>query len=273
MKIRYLFTLLILVAFMSGRASSYNQNIKNNLCEVCKKPLIEGKEAFLYENVNEHVYRCVHCALGEQVKYPDSKIITKSAVYGENITIERKNGEWSAHPEKLVILSLPEAGGECLDRHLSFVNMEEFNLYLKNNPYIAEKNPKAHTLHEIEDLLKSGAGETKHGQEESSKVYIQIVGFLNHIPVKEMIADIDRVLNTYNDSLVVELIDEESENGQLFLEKNSLTGHIPIVIFINGKYQFDINGKEVTLKGHKGYDWDIEDLDKIIHQKILEKQK
>lgn len=273
MKIRYLFTLLILVALMSGCMSSHNQNIRNNLCEVCKKPLIEGKEVFLYEDANEHVYRCVHCALGEQVKYPDSKIIARSAVYGKKITVERKNGEWSAHPQTLVILSLPEAGGECLDRHLSFVNMEEFNVYLESNPYIAEKNPKAHTLQEIEDLLRSGAGETKHGQEESSKVYVQIVGFLNHIPVKAMIADIDGVLNRYNDSLIVELIDEESENGQLFLEKNSLTGHIPIVIFINGKYQFDIDGKEVTLKGHEGYDWDIKDLEKIIQQKILERQR
>lgn len=262
-----------MVASMSCWVSSYNQNIENNLCEVCKKPLIEGKEVLLYENVNEHVYRCVHCALGEQVKYPDSKIITKSAIYGDNITSERKNGEWSAHPETLVILSLPEAGEECLDRHLSFVNMEEFSLYLKNNPYIAEKNPRVYTLQEIEDLLKSGAGETKHGLEEISKVYIQIVGFLNHIPVKKMIADVDGVLSNYTNSIVVEMIDEESENGQLFLEKNLLRGHIPIVIFIDGEYQFDIDGKEVSLKGHEGYDWEIKDLDEIIQQKILEKQK
>jgi hypothetical protein len=273
MKNSYLAIYFVLIVFLTGCFLNHGKKAENNLCEVCNKSLVEDRKVFLYENGNEHIYRCIHCALGEQTKYADSKIVTTSGVEREDITIERNNGEWSSYPVTLVIISLPEAGGECLDRHLSFVNMEEYNRYLKDNPYISKKNPKTYSLKEIEDLLQSGAGKTEHGQEGGGRIYIQVVGFINHIPVKEMIADIDEVLSQYRNNIVFELIDEESENGQLFLEKKSLKGHIPIVIFVDGEYQFRLNEHEVALLGHEGNDWEVKDLDEIIQKKLAARQK
>jgi hypothetical protein len=268
MKNSFLVIYFVLIFILTGCFSNHIKKVENNLCEVCKKSLIDDSKVLLFENGNEHIYRCVHCALGEQFKYADSKIVTTSGVGREDITIERKDGEWSSDPSTLVVLSLPEAGGECLDRHLSFVNMEEYNRYLINNPYLAEKNPKAYSLKEIEELLKSGNGVIERGNEGGRKVYIQVVGFINHIPVKEMIADIDGVLNKYRKNIVFELIDEESENGQFFLEKKALKGHIPIVIFVDGEYQFRLNEHGVALLGHEGKDWEVEDLEEIIQKKL-----
>ena len=160
------------------------------------------------------------------------------------------------------------------DKNLDLRNELDIEMYIENLVgQIKQECPYRKKM--VEESATTS--EAKQGQEKSSKVSVQIIGFLDHAAVKKMIAEMDGVLNKYANSIAVEVIEAISEDGELFLKKKSLKEFKPKVdgyaIFIDEKYQFDINGEKVTLKGCPLMrDWETKDLDKIIQQKILEKK-
>ena len=71
------------------------------------------------------------------------------------------------------------------------------------------------------------------------------VGFLNHAPMRSVLADVDELLAGYGDKVSVTRYDFESPEGEAFAEAKELTGHTPIAIFVDGEMDFTVDGRAV----------------------------
>jgi hypothetical protein len=93
--------------------------------------------------------------------------------------------------------------------------------------------------------------------------------YMNHPPVRPVLSEIDKLLATYGDRLSVTHYEFNQPNGQAFAKAKGLTGHTPMVIFVNGSMQSTVGGRTVRYysfpKG-KGPgmmpdgDWTLQDL-------------
>ena len=95
-----------------------------------------------------------------------------------------------------------------------------------------------------------------------NKVEVVVLGMVNHGPMQPTINAIKEVTSKYGSDVNLKLIDLESEEGQKYSQEHDLTAHLNVVI--NGKYQYNINGKDVTFQWFEGQQWTKEDLDAVI---------
>lgn len=95
-----------------------------------------------------------------------------------------------------------------------------------------------------------------------NKVEVVVLGMVNHGPMQPTINAIKEVTSKYGSNVTLKLIDLESEEGQKYSEEHDLTAHLNVVI--NGKYQYNINGKDVTFQWFEGQKWTKEDLNAVI---------
>lgn len=95
-----------------------------------------------------------------------------------------------------------------------------------------------------------------------NKVEVVVLGMINHGPMQPTVNAIKEVTLKYGSDVTLKLIDLESEEGQKYSQEHGLTAHLNVVI--NGKYQYNINGKDVTFQWFEGQQWTKEDLDAVI---------
>lgn len=102
--------------------------------------------------------------------------------------------------------------------------------------------------------------------------------FLNHPPVRGVLAQVDSVLAAYGDRVRVTRYDLDTAEGAAFAEQRGLTGHTPLAIFVNGSLSFDVGGRRVTFESFpQGAGtgmvpdgaWTTADLDSVL-QSIVE---
>ena len=110
----------------------------------------------------------------------------------------------------------------------------------------------------------------------SGYVNIDIV-FLNHPPVRDVLSQVDAVLAAYHDKISVTRYDFDTQEGAAFAQQKGLSGHIPLVIFVNGSQSFDVNGRHVTFESFpQGAGtgvvpdgaWTMADLDSVLKAAI-----
>lgn len=94
-----------------------------------------------------------------------------------------------------------------------------------------------------------------------NKVEVVVLGMVNHGPMQPTINAIKEVTSKYPD-VTLKLIDIESAEGERYSQEHGLTAHLNVVI--NGKYQYSLNGKDVTFQWFEGQQWTKEDLDTVI---------
>jgi hypothetical protein len=104
-------------------------------------------------------------------------------------------------------------------------------------------------------------------------VQVEIL-FMNHGPLQPSIKQIRDVLSQYGNGLAVSWYDFESKEGAEFMAKKGVRQHVPLVIWIDGKYALPIGGNEVRFVGFptgtgplpfQGK-WTMEDLRKALDQ-------
>ncbi|MGH3565998.1 MAG: hypothetical protein ACRDRH_08205 [Pseudonocardia sp.] len=103
------------------------------------------------------------------------------------------------------------------------------------------------------------------------------VVYLNHRPIRTVLTQIDEVLGKYQDGLAVRRLDAESDDGRMLAEKNSTSGHVAILLLINGKPEVDVGGRTVRFEGFpEGTSpvrsaqgtWTLELLDRALAEQI-----
>jgi ABC-type glycerol-3-phosphate transport system substrate-binding protein len=103
------------------------------------------------------------------------------------------------------------------------------------------------------------------------------IAFLNHSPVLMALTDVDALLASYGDKIVVTRYDLETDQGAQFVKSKRLTGHVPIAIFINGSMEIKLKDRSVkffsfpqgkgTFMAASG-SWTVEDLRQAIDQTL-----
>ena len=71
------------------------------------------------------------------------------------------------------------------------------------------------------------------------------VAYLNHPPLRPVLAEVDKLLANYGDRVSVTRYDFDTPEGAAFAKAKGLTGHTPLAIFVNGSMQFTLNGRTV----------------------------
>jgi hypothetical protein len=98
---------------------------------------------------------------------------------------------------------------------------------------------------------------------------------LNHPPLRPVLAEVDQLLTPYGAKVHVTHYDFDTPEGANFAQKMGLSGHIPLVIFVNGKDTFTLNGRKVSFESFpQGQGtgmvadgaWTTADLDTVLKQ-------
>ena len=237
------------------------------LCLLCEKPITEGKEVFLVKaDGQSQPYRCIHCALTAQAAAPPPSTITVHAPLSQiAITIRRGEKGWSVNPATAVFLSLPEEGGECVDRHCAFPDQDEYLRYLDSHHELSRAAAVPYTIDQLADLLASGL--PTGGIRPDAPVQLLVVGMLTHLPFKQSVLPaIEGALSDVGDSVGAQFVDATRPEGKAILSAHGIHEHLPVVMFLNGSSRADWEGREVELRGFPGKSWSREALAAVLRK-------
>ncbi len=73
--------------------------------------------------------------------------------------------------------------------------------------------------------------------------------YMNHGPLQPSLEQIKKVFSQYESKISVSWYDFESKEGEQFKAKKGITQHVPLIIWLNGKSVFPVNGKEIKFVG------------------------
>ena len=82
----------------------------------------------------------------------------------------------------------------------------------------------------------------------AKEVKVEVL-YMNHGPLLESLEQIKKVFSQYGSKITVSWYDFESREGQQFMAKKRVTQHVPLVIWIDGKFAVPVNGKEIKFSG------------------------
>jgi len=80
------------------------------------------------------------------------------------------------------------------------------------------------------------------------KVSVEIL-YMNHGPLLSTLKDVDNACAQYKDKITVSRYDFESPEGERFMRKKGISQHVPLMIWIDGKSNVSIKGKEIKFSG------------------------
>ena len=108
-----------------------------------------------------------------------------------------------------------------------------------------------------------------------NQVQLEIL-YMNHGPMRPTIGKIKKLVANYKGSIQVSWYDFDRPEGKAFMKKQKLTGHIPLLLILDGQSNFTIEGRQVLLQGFptgaspfkqvEG-NWSLDDLQVILDQK------
>jgi hypothetical protein len=108
----------------------------------------------------------------------------------------------------------------------------------------------------------------------AAKVGSVEVLYMNHGPLMDTLDRIKAVFSTYGDRIRVSWYDFESREGEEFMAKKGIRQHIPLVIWLDDRVEFRVDGKEIIFAGFPTGSgpqffqgkWTITDLRKALDQ-------
>lgn len=100
------------------------------------------------------------------------------------------------------------------------------------------------------------------------KVKVEAVGFFSHFPMQPTKEAIQSACQKFGDKVELTLHDEDTQEGQEFLSKVGLSGHIPMAIYVDGELSHSVDGKNVAFRDFVGGSWRGEDLEKVLELRI-----
>ena len=109
---------------------------------------------------------------------------------------------------------------------------------------------------------------------------IQIdVLYMNHGPLAPTLEELRSVTSHYGKRVAVAWHDSETDEGRRFMAEKKLTGHIPLVIWVNGSPRQQVAGREVNFTGFPTGSgpapfqgkWSMADLRQVLDRLAAEK--
>jgi hypothetical protein len=82
----------------------------------------------------------------------------------------------------------------------------------------------------------------------AKEVKVEVL-YMNHGPLQDSLEQIKQIFSKYGDKINVSWYDFESKEGEQFMTKKGINQHVPLVIWLDGKYALPVNGKEIKFVG------------------------
>jgi uncharacterized protein YlbG (UPF0298 family) len=82
----------------------------------------------------------------------------------------------------------------------------------------------------------------------AKEVKVEVL-YMNHGPLQDSLEQIKKVFSKYVNKINVSWYDFESKEGEQFMAKKGINQHVPLVIWMDGKFAIPVNGKEIKFFG------------------------
>ena len=82
----------------------------------------------------------------------------------------------------------------------------------------------------------------------AKEVKVEVL-YMSHGPLESSLQQIKDIFSRYGKKITVSWYDFESKEGEQFMAKKGITQHVPLVIWLDGKFTFPVNGKEIKFVG------------------------
>ena len=107
----------------------------------------------------------------------------------------------------------------------------------------------------------------------AKEVKVEVL-YMNHGPLQSSLEQIKKVFSQYGNKITVSWYDFETKEGEQFMAKKRVTQHVPLVIWLDGKFALPVNGKEIKFVGFPTGSgpvffqgkWTMEDLRQALNQ-------
>ena len=107
----------------------------------------------------------------------------------------------------------------------------------------------------------------------AKEVKVEVL-YMNHGPLQSTLQEVRNLFGKYEKKIAVSWYDVESNEGQQFMAKKGIRGHIPLVIWMDNQIKFQLNGKEIMFAGFPTGSgpaffqgkWTMGDLQKVLNQ-------
>ncbi len=104
-------------------------------------------------------------------------------------------------------------------------------------------------------------------------VKIEIL-YMNHGPLQQTLQDLKTTFSNYGKKVTVAWHDIDTDDGEKFMAKKGIKGHIPLVVWMDEKVKFKLGDKEVLFAGFPTGSgpaffqgkWTMADLRKVLDQ-------
>jgi hypothetical protein len=107
----------------------------------------------------------------------------------------------------------------------------------------------------------------------AKEVKVEVL-YMNHGPLQSSLEQMKQVFSKYGNKITVSWYDFETKEGEQFMAKKGVNQHVPLVIWLDGKFAIPVNGKEIkfvgfpTGSGPAAFQgkWTMEDLRQALNQ-------
>lgn len=73
--------------------------------------------------------------------------------------------------------------------------------------------------------------------------------YMNHGPLRPTLRELEKLFTGYGDRIAVYRYDFYSEEGERFKAEKGIKGHVPLILWIDGKSTLKVNGTPVQFRG------------------------
>jgi hypothetical protein len=110
----------------------------------------------------------------------------------------------------------------------------------------------------------------------SSVTTVEVI-YLDHGPVRSVLTDINQLLEGYGEQVRVIRYDFNTPEGEAFAQSHDLSGHSPLVIFVNDSMDFTLGDRAIEFYSFpqgRGTGvvpdgaWTIDDLQQVLDQAV-----
>jgi hypothetical protein len=82
----------------------------------------------------------------------------------------------------------------------------------------------------------------------AKEVKVEVL-YMNHGPLLDSLEQIKKVFSQYGNKITASWYDFETKEGEQFMARKGVTQHVPLVIWLDGKYSIPVNGKDIKFVG------------------------
>ena len=108
-------------------------------CPMCVKPIVPSRAVYAVLSVKGQKHRlklrCIVCALNAVKRWqPETALLRTRCVATKRWVTFKWDGDWQSEPKMARLLIAPEAGNECLHRHLVFASPSVAHRFVQKRP-------------------------------------------------------------------------------------------------------------------------------------------